>query len=138
MMLPDWVIPSVFIAIIGFFLRRYLLQQDKKYEALSSELRQQSDKFLSVVEELKNVIASLRVNSATQKTLQAERYRHTTEQFKRIDKDLDDHQKHTSEQFKRVDKEIIALKKGHEDNASKITQINERLKSYAYSISEKG
>jgi hypothetical protein len=122
MTLPDWVIPSLLIAIIGFFLRRYLKNQDKrndlqdkKYDTLAKDLRVQGEKFLKGVQDLTEVIAGLRVHSASQKTLANERHRQTTEHLERVDRDIGN------------------LWDKHNENVEKINHINQRLSKHELS-----
>lgn len=137
MILPDWVVPSVLITIIGFFLARYLHNQDKrndlqdkKYDLLADGMKQQGNKFIDVVQELRDLIASLRISSASQKTLAEERHKSTTDHLERVDQQIGELWKaHNNQEDKEAGR--------HNELNKEINEINRKLSKHGHCFSEK-
>jgi undecaprenyl pyrophosphate phosphatase UppP len=103
------IIMGTLTAIVGFFIRRYLNNQDKKYEILVSDSRNRDDKLIKVIGELKNAISGLRTNTATQKTLFLEKHKAIEINFDRLNDEIKcirDVQRKQQEHIQLIDKQI--------------------------------
>jgi hypothetical protein len=79
---------GILLAIIGFAVKRYIDNQDKKNEQFINTIKDYHERFTEAVDELKDVIKELSSNSAAHSARCEERHRFTDRELEAIKKKI--------------------------------------------------